>query len=100
MDNINIVVEEILNNADVKKIILISKKIDVQGGLQSFKLCVVVETDNVSQTEEQLYMQIDCDINFDLILYNTADWERLSKEHGAFAWKIKQTGAVLYGGAE
>ncbi|GHU57312.1 hypothetical protein FACS1894132_14900 [Clostridia bacterium] len=96
MDIITAVVNEITDTVSVEKIFLISKKLDVAGQLQSFKLCVIINAESVSQAEEKLYMQIDCDISFDLVLYKTDEWDKLVNDIGSFAWKIFSSGSLLY----
>jgi hypothetical protein len=101
MNEIDNVVKEISELTDTEKIILISRKINVSGELQSFKLCVILNTESVAETEEKLYTKIDCEVSFDLVLYKKEEWEDLSDDVGSFAWKIAGTGAVLFekGGA-
>lgn len=91
-------IEDIRRVCPAKLIYLISQKIDISGELLSFKLCVVAEDSigSVSETEQRLYMQIDCGISYDLILYTVSEWERLKGDIGSFAWKINETGRLLY----
>ncbi|MBE6853367.1 MAG: hypothetical protein E7505_07805 [Ruminococcus sp.] len=84
---------------DPLNIILVSNKVNTDGEIVSFKLVVVVN-DSVESTPElecRLYMQIDCEIPYDIVLYKLSEWNRFKNDIGTFAWKIYKTGAYLYG---
>jgi hypothetical protein len=80
-------------------IILVSNKVNFDNEIVSFKLVVVVD-DSIESTPElecRLYMQIDCEIPYDIVLYKLSEWNKFKGEIGSFAWKIYNTGAYLYG---
>lgn len=80
------------------KIVLISHKCNPKNELTSFKLCIVIEdVPNTAEFEGELYLKIDCDVPFDLILYNLSEWSRLIKDNSTFAAKINNSGEVIYG---
>lgn len=92
------VAENITNLCTPVKIILISTKTDMSNNLKSFKLCVVVESStDISALEHNLYMNVDCDIPYDLVFYQAQQWKNLSGQHDTFAGKIHDSGVVLYG---
>ena len=64
-----------------------------------FKLVVIVPDgdESVGELECRLYMQIDSDIPYDLVLYSQSEWEQFKNDIGSFAWKIHNTGAYIYG---
>ncbi len=80
-------------------IILVSNKINTAGEIVSFKLAVIVtdQTESISELECSLYMKVDSEIPYDLVLYKVSEWDKLKTEIGTFAWKIYNTGAYLYG---
>lgn len=78
------------------KIILFSQKKDLSGNVTSFKLCIVSPTDNKGEIERSVYLQADCEIPFDLLIYTREEWEQLADEVGSFAWKLDRTGLVIY----
>lgn len=90
--------EEVAAKCSPKKIYLISQKNNIKGELLSFKLGVILhgKTEH-KELEEELYLQIDCDVPFDIVLYNSDEWDELSEEPGTFAWKILNSGIVIYG---
>lgn len=91
--------DEIVSICSPLNIILVSNKFNTGGELVSFKFVVVVEdsTESTSDLECRLYMQIDCDIPYDIVLYKHSEWDRFKNEIGTFAWKIYNTGAYVYG---
>ncbi|MBE6855295.1 MAG: hypothetical protein E7501_06585 [Ruminococcus sp.] len=80
------------------KVYLVSQKTATDGELISFKLAVVVSDDveSISELECRLYAQIDSDYPYDLVLYQQKEWDTLRTDSRTFAWKISQTGSVLY----
>lgn len=78
------------------KIILYNEKKGMGGSVSAFKLCVVVEDDDSRRLEEQIYMQVDSPVIFDVLVYSRADWDRLLGEPGSFAQRIDRTGRILY----
>lgn len=96
---INDIAEKIAEKCSPEKIILISYKTNNYSELTSFKLALIVSDDveSMPELECSLYMDIDSDIPFDLVFYTVSEWNSLKDSEGTFAWKIKNTGAVLYG---
>jgi len=84
---------------EIKKIYLISVKVDTMGELTSFKFGLIIE-DSVKSTSElagNLYFNIDCELPYDLVIYTQQEFDKLKEEIGTFAWKIENSGTVLYG---
>lgn len=84
---------------EIKKIYLISIKVDTMGELTSFKFGLIIE-DSVKSTSElagNLYFNIDCELPYDLVIYTQQEFDKLKEEIGTFAWKIENSGTVLYG---
>ena len=84
---------------EIKKIYLISIKVNTDGELTSFKLGLIVDN-NIKSTSElagNLYFNIDCELPFDLVIYTQKEFDELKEEIGTFACKINNSGTVLYG---
>ena len=77
--------------SDIETIYLISNKISTNGTLTSFKLSLI------SELECRLYMEVDSDMPYDIVLYTRKEFDELKDDEGTFAWKIYNSGAVLYG---
>lgn len=85
--------------SNIKRIYLISVKVDTMSELKSFKLGLIVDN-NVKSTSElagHLYFYVDSELPFDLVIYTENEFESLKNEIGTFAWKIFNSGTVLYG---
>ncbi len=92
--------ELLLKNCNsIKKMFLISFKVDNESNLTSFKLALILddETENLPELECRLYLEVDCDVPFDMVIYRNSEFDRLKTEIGTFAWKIDNSGAMLYG---
>ena len=76
-----------------------SNKINTEGELTSFKIALVVDNSitSVSELECRLYLNIDSELPFDIVIYREEEFEELKNEIGTFAWKINNSGTVLYG---
>lgn len=83
----------------IKKIFLISFKVDNDSELKSFKLALILDDSagNLPELECQLYLEVDCELPFDLVIYHESEFDRLKDEIGTFAWKINNSGAEIYG---
>lgn len=83
----------------IKKIFMISFKVNNESELTSFKLALILDdnADDLPELECRLYLEIDCEIPFDLVIYRESEFDKLKKEIGTFAWKIENSGAEIYG---
>ena len=51
----------------------------------------------VDGKEHVYYMEVDSDMPYDIVLYTRKEFDELKDDEGTFAWKIYNSGAVLYG---
>ncbi|MBC8570520.1 hypothetical protein [Zongyangia hominis] len=89
------VAEEIRSMYKVERMILYNEKHAVTGETTSFKLCLVMDTRDKAEAERRLYLTIDCDVPYDLLIYTPAQWDHLKTCEGTFAWRVDQTGSVV-----
>lgn len=95
---ITTLVEDIAKYCEPVKIILFSSKTDIAGRLRSFKLCIIVrDVESVAELEGNLYLNTDCPIPFDILIYNLSEWEELVHDEASFAGRVNSSGVVLYG---
>lgn len=91
------VVDQILDICNPHMIILFNKKYDLFDNLTSFKLCVIVPDDvDANELECNLYLELDCENPFDVLIYRNSDWNNLREDEASFASTISKTGVVLY----
>ncbi len=85
--------------AEIKKLFLISFKVNNDSELTSFKLALILDdnTNNLPELECRLYLEVDCELPFDLVIYRESEFNKLKEEIGTFAWKIVNSGAEIYG---
>jgi len=92
------VVEDVAKCCSPVCIYLATKKQNIKGELTAFKLLVVVnDVKNVTKIESDIYMSVDCEIPYDVIVYNNSVWENLIDDYGTFAHTVWENGDRLYG---
>lgn len=95
--NIKNVCDEIVKNFDPKKVILYNMKRSVGEEINGFKICVIVDTSSRLDTEKHIYLDIDSDIPFDVLVYTPVEWDKLLNEKNSFACRIIKEGTYIYG---
>lgn len=90
------VCNEIVDQFHPEKIILFSCKFDLEDEVTSFKLVVVAENED-GGLEHDIYLAIDCDIPYDVVVYTPENWAQLREIPHSFANRVNQSGVVLYG---
>ncbi len=96
-EDIKNVVDTIVERFSPQKIYLFSNKRKGVGKSAGFKLCIVVESENMHELERQIYLEVDCDVPFDIVLYKPTTWAELMERKGSFATRIDESGVVVYG---
>lgn len=91
------VTAEIIDLMKPEMIYLYNSKKNSGGQLTSFKLAIILETENKLEDERKAYRYIDSDVPFDLLLYTCEEWTELLEQPLSFASRIMSTGTKLYG---
>ncbi|HEX3026570.1 MAG TPA: hypothetical protein VHR42_05020 [Clostridia bacterium] len=99
-DHVKKVCDEIVRRFAPEKIILFNLKKDITGGARSFKICVVLETEDKMEVERHIYLDIDSDIPFDVLIYTPEEWKQLGRQKESFAFRIYEKGQYIYGDRE
>ena len=79
-----------------EKIYLFNAKQNLENQITSFKLCVVADTGSKAALERKIYLELDCELPYDLVLYTPSEWEKFRQKPPAFAGEIERKGALLY----
>jgi hypothetical protein len=58
-----------------------------------------METEEKAEAEKRIYLDIDSDIPFDVLVYTPREWESLMLQKHSFAKRITQEGTYVYGSA-
>ena len=94
---VSAIVEGIRSIADPEIILMYGRKRDVSSGqVNDVDLCVVAATDNKDTLQNQIYLLIDSDISFDIIIYTPEEWDTLSVDTQSFAHRIEEKGIRIY----
>lgn len=89
--------EQIAELVKPVRIIIFNQKYTVSNELSSFKLCVIVMDTECSKIEQKIYLNLDCDVPFDVLVYNYDHWNSLIDDQYSFAYRgIMNGGVVLY----
>lgn len=88
--------EKIVELVHPEKIILFNQKQGLNGRISAFKLCVIADGNRPGVVEGMIYLAVDCDIPYDVLVYPPAEWEMLSAAADSFAGRINRNGSVLY----
>lgn len=92
-----LVVDGIVRLLNPRQIYLYNQRFSVAGATTAFKLCVVADMADKASAERDIYLDIDSEVPFDVILYTPAEWKRLCDSPDSFARKIFLTGTTVYG---
>lgn len=95
--NIKKVCDEIEKNFNPDKVILYNVKRNVSGEMRGFKICVIVNTANRLDTEKHIYLDVDSEIPFDVLVYTPVEWDKLLSEKSSFACRVIREGTYVYG---
>ena len=88
---------EIVSLCHPEEIWLYNAKTDLTGKITSFKICIVADTADKLTLEQQIYLQLDCLIPYDLTIYTPEEWAQARENPFAFARTIVAKGRKLYG---
>jgi len=94
---IQIVAEKLVEMLHPSVIYLYNQRVSAVGHTTGFKLCVVASLQDKRKAEHCAYMEIDCDVPFDLLLYTPEEWADITARKDSFAAKIQRTGKIVYG---
>ncbi|NLN82184.1 MAG: hypothetical protein GX136_06555 [Clostridiales bacterium] len=93
---LNCLRDEIVRTANPRRILLFSHKQSPAGELQSVKLCVIINDGDSRQVEQRLYVEIESELAFDVLVYTVGEWKKLLENKMSFATHIQEIGRVLY----
>ncbi|MDD2418639.1 MAG: hypothetical protein PHR24_01615 [Oscillospiraceae bacterium] len=88
--------DDIIRLSSPREIILFSEKHNPDGVLSSVKLCAIISGGDSRQTEHIIYVNLESELPFDILVYTVDEWEKLLKNKMSFASQIRRTGRVLY----
>lgn len=92
------ILSHILEHCDPCTVILYGEKHALATGeIKSLDFCIILpEVDKPSLTHK-LYLAIESDIPFQVLLYSCREWQTLIQDATSYATAIRKKGTVLYG---
>lgn len=89
--------QRLVEVAEPQKIFIVSRKTNNTGKLSSIKLALIVgEVESIGELESKIYMEVDCRIPYNLVLYRRGKWDELIEDEQSFAHRIDETGVLIY----
>ena len=96
--NIEKIVEQFMDQYNLHKLLLFGSYAKGKSTKRSdIDLCVVAETDNKRSLLTDMYVNIESDKPFDILLYTPSEWDSCKEDHTSFAYIISKEGVVIYG---
>ena len=89
-------VQSIISLCDPQKVYIFSMKYDLQQLVIGFKLCIVGDTPDKRKLEQDIYLSLDCQVPYDVVIYTTEEWEQFSVSPNTFAYSIREKGVLVY----
>ena len=97
MDEVEKIKNEILNICMPEKIILFGQKSFVKtGNLKSLEICLVLDTDNKAKMRKRLYLEVESDVSFDVVIYTPEEWTAALEDTHSFATQILRRGIFIW----
>lgn len=97
-NEINTIIEQIVYHFAPSKIILFGSQAKGTATRKSdIDLCIVKDTDNKRGLLTDMYLNIESNKPFDLLLYTEYEWNECINDTTSFAYLINKKGTVIYG---
>jgi uncharacterized protein len=95
---IEMIKNDIVNKYNPKRIMLFGSQAKGTARTKSdIDLCIVKDTDNKKDLIMDMYINIEAEKPFDLLLYTEKEWEKNLKDKLSFAYLINKQGVEIYG---
>ncbi|WP_243155974.1 nucleotidyltransferase domain-containing protein [Clostridium sp. C2-6-12] len=60
-------------------------------------ICIIMDVANKRDLLTNMYIEIESNIPFDLVLYTSQEWDNCVNDKSSFAYSIINTGVKIYG---
>ena len=88
---------KIIEAADPELIILFGEKKHLGSEkVREVNLCVVVSDSDCKKTEKRIYLNVESEIAFNILVYSLDEWQRLKKDDTSYACSIIKKGVLIY----
>lgn len=97
-NEIDLIKEQIVSHYAPSKIVLFGSQAKGTATNKSdIDLCIVKDTENKRDLLTEMYLNIDSNKPFDLLLYTEDEWIQCINDTTSFAFLINKKGTVIYG---
>ncbi len=94
---IEAILEGILTHCAPKSVILYGEKRSLSSGcIKALDFCVILPEVDKPALLHELYLSIDAEVPFNVLLYTCEEWEELTRDFSSYASAICKKGTVLY----
>lgn len=97
---LNLLRDDIVRVCQPVKVYLFSQKQKPCGDFCAVKLCVIIPDGNSRMTERRLYVEVESELSFDVLVYTVEEWKKLLDNQMSFATQIVKTGREIYAADE
>lgn len=94
--HVHCLVQAIASLCSPEQIYLFHVKVNLKNQVTSFKLCVIADTADKTKLEREIYLNLDCELPYDLVLYTPEEWGSFVKKPHSFASEINGKGVLIY----
>lgn len=93
----NVTIKSILELCSPVCVILYGAKRGLSSGkLKTANICIVIHDIDKNKLLHKLYLQMPLDIQVNIKIYTTDEWNQLQQDPNSYAAWISEKGAVLY----
>ena len=93
MDELKAVLEKIKSISNAENLIIYGLKREGLGDrVCGVSVCVIADTTDKTALESRLYLEIESDIAFGVLIYTPSEWERLLCDPQSYASRIAEKG--------
>lgn len=93
MEELRSVLGEIRRISGAEKLVVYGMKREGAGErVRDVNVCVIADTADKAALERRLYLEIESDLAFDVIIYTPAEWEALTRDPQSYASRIAEKG--------
>lgn len=89
-------VNDITELSHPEQIYIFSVKVNMRQEVTSFKLCVVANVESKVQLEQKIYLSLDCELPYDVVIYTVDEWKAFTNNSLSFAHSIMEKGWKVY----
>ena len=88
---------EICALCNLEKIIVFGQKSSMNSdAIRDVSLCLIADTDDKETLENTIYMSVDHDVSFNLLIYTPEEWNSLTLDIQSYAFRVVKKGTVIY----